>query len=115
VLAEWIDGYVRAWNSNEPEDIGALFSDDAEYRTAPFREPVRGRQAIVAEWLELKDEPGSATFDWQPLLDTPELAIVTGTTTYVGPPQTAYSNLWVIRLDESGRCREFTEWWMLQP
>jgi hypothetical protein len=23
-----------------------------------------------------------------------------------------YSNLWVIRFDADGRCREFTEWYM---
>ncbi len=24
----WIDGYVRAWNSNDPQDISKLFTDD---------------------------------------------------------------------------------------
>ena len=37
-----------------------------------------------------------------------------GTTRYREPRQT-YSNLWVIKLEPDGRCREFTEWWMLQP
>jgi hypothetical protein len=45
---------------------------------------------------------------------TPEVAIVTGTATYKEPP-TVYSNLWVMRLDADGRCREFTEWWMQHP
>jgi hypothetical protein len=45
---------------------------------------------------------------------TPELTIVTGTATYKEPP-TVYSNLWVMRLDADGRCREFTEWWMQHP
>jgi hypothetical protein len=37
--------------------------------------------------------------------------VVQGETIYRQPPQT-YSNMWVIRLDDSGRCSEFTEWWM---
>ena len=66
-------------------------------------------------WLARKDEPGQASFDWQPLMVTPELSIVTGTTTYLEPPR-VYSNLWVIRLEgDGGRCREFTEWWMEHP
>jgi hypothetical protein len=45
---------------------------------------------------------------------TPEVAIITGTATYKEPPS-VYSNLWVLRLDPDGRCREFTEWWMPHP
>ena len=112
-LADWIAAYERAWESNDREEIGALFTDDACYDTTPFREPWQGRQEIVDGWLERKDEPGGWTFEWQPLVETPELAIVTGTTAYRDPPLT-YSNLWVLRLADDGRCDEFTEWWMEQ-
>jgi hypothetical protein len=111
VLADWVAAYERAWASNDPDDIRALFTEDAFYFTAPFREPWSGRQEIVDGWIARKDEPGGWTFAWEPLLDTPELAIVTGTTIYRDPVQ-VYSNLWVIRLAGGGRCREFTEWWM---
>ena len=36
VVTTWIEGYVRAWNSNDPDDIGSLFTMDAEYSTAPL-------------------------------------------------------------------------------
>ncbi|MET0739961.1 MAG: nuclear transport factor 2 family protein [Candidatus Nanopelagicales bacterium] len=111
-VARWIDGYVRAWNSNDPTDIGALFTDDAAYHTAPFRTPWRGRQQIIDGWLDRKDEPGEATFEWHLVLDTDDLSVVQGTTTY---PDETFSNLWLIRLDADGRSREFTEWWMEQP
>ena len=111
-VATWIDGYVRAWNINDPDDIRALFTHDAEYYTEPFRPPWRGRDEIVEGWLESKDEPGETTFDWRPIALTDEVAIIQGTTTY--PGQT-YSNLWVLTLDADGRCRQFTEWWMEQP
>jgi len=108
-LTAWIEGYVRAWNSNDPADIGGLFTADAEYYTAPFRPAWRGRERIVEEWLARRDEPGETTFRWQPVAVTDEVAVVQGTTTY---PERTFSNLWVIRLDTDGRCREFTEWWM---
>ena len=111
-VTRWIDGYIQAWNSNDTDDIGALFTEDAEYRTAPFRQPWRGRQQIVSGWLDRKDEPGEATFNWELVLNTDDLAIVQGTTRY---PDETFSNLWLIRLDAEGRCREFTEWWMEQP
>ncbi len=111
-LTAWIDGYVRAWNSNDPADIGALFTDDAAYYTARFREPWRGREGIIEGWLDRKDEPGETSFTWRPLVVTDEVSIIDGTTTY---PTETYSNLWVIRLGDAGRCREFTEWWMEHP
>ena len=107
-----MEAYVRAWNSNDPAEIGALFTDDAEYFTAPFRSPWRGRGAIVAGWLEHKDEPGETTFEWQRVAVTDDVVVVRGTTTY---PDETFSNLWVIQLDSAGRCRRFTEWWMQHP
>jgi uncharacterized protein (TIGR02246 family) len=107
----WVGGYVRAWNSNDPAEIGALFAEDAAYYTAPFRDPWRGRDTIVAEWLAIRDRPGETEFTWFPVTVGPDLSIVQGTTVY---PETTYSNLWLIRLDQVGQCREFTEWWMEQ-
>ena len=112
VLADWMARYERAWASNDPDEIGSLFTNAALYFTTPFREPWLGRKAIVEGWLGRKDEPGGWAFEWQALVDSAELAIVTGTTTYDDPSQ-AYSNLWVLQFAEDGRCSEFTEWWML--
>ena len=107
----WIQGYVAAWNSNDPEAIGGLFTDDARYYTAPHREPWSGREGIVSGWLERKDEPGSFDFRHEVTAVCDGVAFVRGWTAYRDPPL-RYSNLWVIRLNEDGRCSEFTEWWM---
>jgi uncharacterized protein (TIGR02246 family) len=111
-VRQWIDSYVRAWNTNNRDDIAGLFTDDAVYATAPYRTPWRGRDQIVAGWLELKDDPGETTFEWQPISITADVAVISGTTRY---PQTVYSNIWVIRLDPQGRATEFTEWYMPRP
>jgi uncharacterized protein (TIGR02246 family) len=111
-VSTWIDGYVRAWNSNDPADIAALFTPDAVYSTEPYREPRRGRDAIVRGWLDNRDEPGTTTFTWAPVSITDEIAVVTGTTTY---PDRTFSNLWLIRLTADGVCTEFSEWWMEHP
>ncbi|MCK2213481.1 nuclear transport factor 2 family protein [Actinomadura sp. ATCC 31491] len=100
---------MRAWASNRPDDITALFTDDALYYAEPHREPWRGHAEIVARWLERKDEPGEADFAWRPVCVTDDTGVIQGMTTY---PDKTYSNLWVIRFAPDGRCREFTEWWM---
>ena len=111
-VERWMDGYVHAWTTNDPADIAALFTDDATYYTAPYREPFAGREAIVADWIEIADEPDTWTFRYEPMAIAGGLAFVRGWTHYVdGTPRT-YHNLWVIRLEEDGRASEFTEWFM---
>jgi hypothetical protein len=107
-----MQGYLEAWSSNDPDQIGALFTADAEYYTDPFGPPWRGRDEIVDGWLENADEPDGFSFEWSPLVITPELSIVQGVTRYTNGP--VYSNLWIIRFAPDGTAREFVEWWMDQ-
>jgi hypothetical protein len=111
-VSDWLDRYVRAWHSNDPADIAALFTDDAVYRGAPYEEGHHGAAAIVGDWLARQDAPGETTFSWRPIAITDDVAVIEGTTTY---PTQVFANLWLIRLDADGRCREFTEWWMQHP
>jgi uncharacterized protein (TIGR02246 family) len=111
-VERWIDGYIKAWGSNDREEIGALFTDDARYYTAPHREPWTGRQGIVDGWLDRKDEQGEWKFQYEVEAIADDVAFVRGRTDYPNDDPSVYSNLWVIRLTEDGRCSEFTEWWM---
>jgi uncharacterized protein (TIGR02246 family) len=109
----WMDGYRRAWESNTPDDIGTLFADDAEYRTSPGAEAWKGRDQIIEKWIENKDDPGTTAFFWSPVAIEGDTAVIEAETRYDG--DTDYFNLWVIRLDDSGKAMEFTEWWMEKP
>ena len=91
----WVDGYVRAWNSNDPADIRALFAQDAAYYTEPYSRPWRDQDEIVRQWLDRKDEPGQAQFTWHPLAVTSEVAVIQGEVAY---PREGH-----------------TEWWMRHP
>jgi hypothetical protein len=109
----WLDAYVEAWRSNDAGAIGELFGDDAQYRYHPYDEPERGRETIVAGWLEDPDEPGSWEASYAPLLVEGDRAVATGGTRY-SDGQT-FSNLFVLAFDAEGRCTEFTEWFMEHP
>lgn len=110
-VVTWVNGYIKAWYSNVPDDIGRLFARNGRHFTEPFREPWHGREEIIAEWLAHKDEPGTFTFDYQVLGVSDNTGFVRCWTRYLEPPA-EYSNLWVIRLNEQGECEEFIEWWM---
>lgn len=109
-IASWVDGYQHAWDTNDPADIIALFTPDAEYRAAPHDAPWVGHDAIVAGWLGARDEPGDATFSWRALVDNPDIGVVQGVTVYAN--SSTYDNLWIISLAPDGRARSFTDWWV---
>jgi uncharacterized protein (TIGR02246 family) len=111
-VTAWVDNYRKAWESNDPHDIADLFAEDAAYFSEPFAKPWLGRDDIVEKWIEARDEPGTTTFEWHPLIVTDDLAIIEATTTY---PTETFSNMWVLRLDNLGQARQFTEWWMRHP
>jgi ribonuclease HI/ketosteroid isomerase-like protein len=109
----WVERYLAAWRSNDPAEIGDLFSVDAVYRPTPFDDGPRGRSAIVADWLARRDEPGTWTFEGEVECATPALGVVRCRIGY--PPRTEYRTIWLVRFDADGRATEFTEWWMEQP
>jgi hypothetical protein len=110
-IENWIEKYLTACNSNDPQDIGQMFADDAAYYTGPFDEPWNGQEGIIQGWLERKDEPGSFHFRYQILATSEDTAVVRGWTEYFEPDR-EYSNIWVIKLNDRRQCTEFTEWWM---
>jgi ketosteroid isomerase-like protein len=113
-LARWLDRYVEAWRSNDAETIGSLFTDDAVYRWHPYDEGddvARGRDAIVRAWLEEPDEPDSWELTFEPLATTGDLGVARAVTTYTDDGRT-YHNIFLVRLDDDGRCSDFVEYFM---
>jgi ketosteroid isomerase-like protein len=109
----WLDRYVEAWRSYDPDAIADLFSEDARYAYHPYDEPERGRAAIVESWLSERDEPGSWEARYEPLLIDGDRAIVKGETGYSNDRR--FSNLWELRFDADGRCSDYVEWFMEHP
>jgi hypothetical protein len=117
-VADWLDGYSRAWGTYDPDEIGTLFSADAVYYFEPFEEPARGRQAIVAAWLEDRDEAGTYEGSYHPLLVAGDQAVARGSSRYFntnGSVRAEFENLFLLRFDTGGRCAEFREWYMRKP
>lgn len=110
-LDSWMDGYVLAWSTNEAEDIAALFTEDAVYDNQTAEGERDGIEEIVAFWQEIDDNEDNWDFEWQPLVETDEVAVITGRTRYQDPPM-SYRNLFVIRFTEDDRCYDFTEWYI---
>lgn len=119
----WLDRYVAAWKSYDPDAIAGLFSEDVRYRFYPYAEWVEGRDAVVASWLaentdaqgSTRDEPGTYDASYTPVAVDGEVVVATGRTSYTetpgGPVSQVFDNCFVMRFDERDRCREFTEYY----
>jgi len=116
----WLDRYVAAWRSNEPADIGDLFSEDAVYRYRPYggdAHATTGRDAIVAAWQDEGDAPDSWEARYEPFAVDGDRAVATGYSRYLATgdaPERTYHNVFLLRFDPEGRCTEFSELYMLE-
>jgi SnoaL-like protein len=120
----WLDAYVEAWKTYDRGQIEALFAEDVTYRYHPEDEAIEGRAAVVDSWLgegdhpdaSERDEPGTFDASYTAFAIDGDAAVATGTSSYRerpgGPVARVYDNCFVMRFDDEGRCREFTEWYM---
>lgn len=123
-VQRWLDRYVEAWRSYDPQDIGALFSENVTYRYHPYDEPTVGRDAVVASWLgdpesgdaSTRDAPDTYEATYSPVAVEGDVVVATGTSRYRevpdGPVVRTYDNCFVMRFDDEGRCRDFTEYYV---
>ncbi len=116
----WLDRYVEAWRANEAGPIEALFTDDAVYSYRPWdsdEHTLRGRDAIVASWLEEPDAPEAWDAHYEPFAVDGDRAVAVGWSRYAptgDDPERTYHNAYLLRFAPDGRCAEFHEFYMLE-
>ena len=118
-LQVWLDKYVDAWRTYDTAQIADLFSEDALYYYSPWDEqnPLRGREAIVADWLREPNPAGSWEAHYVPVAVEGNVGVAQGRTRYFKPDRSVereFDNIFVMHFDDAGRCVRFTEWYM-QP
>jgi ketosteroid isomerase-like protein len=123
----WLAAYLEAWNTYDPDQIAALFTEDVAYRYHPYDEPIEGRDEVVKAWRAegdhpeagTRDDPGTYEAEYRALAVDGDVAVATGWSSYResadGPVARTYDNCFVMRFDSEGRCREFTEWFIQRP
>jgi len=123
----WLEAYVSAWKSYDPDEIEALFAANVTYRYHPYDDPIEGRDAVVASWLgdggspdaSGRDQPGTYNASYRAVAVDAAVAVATGSTRYReepgGPITRTFDNCFVIRFDDDGRCVDFVEWFIERP
>jgi ketosteroid isomerase-like protein len=112
-LTGWLDAYFEAWRSNDRAEVEALFAPDAVYSYGPFRDPARGRDQIVANWVA-DGAPLTVDHRYEILALTDDVGIVHWNIRqkahYFHEPTLEMDGILVLRFDERGSCTEHLEW-----
>jgi hypothetical protein len=112
----WLDRYVEAWKTYDEGTIRSLWSEDATYRYHPQDEPLRGRDAIVANWLENKDDPGTYDAKYGVLAVDGDTFVANGWSRYLDATTKdmtdEYLNVYVCKFNDAGECTDFNEYWI---
>jgi hypothetical protein len=113
----WLDSYGHAWENRNPEAATALFAESGTYQVTPFLKPMCGRKAIFEYWSEVVRTEENIRFGYEILVVKAELNIARWSASFVIVPQglqTKLDGIFLISLDEEGRCKSLQEWWHKQ-
>lgn len=109
-VAAWMDGYRRAWVDNDPDQVEALFTEDAVYAADAFQPVWNGREEIIRRWTAGISQDVDMDADvWA--VDG-DLALVhwnVTTRNHGDPVAVEYDGVLVLRF-AGDRCRELREW-----
>ena len=76
-----------------------------------------GATRSIESWLEEPDTPGTYQAHYEPVAVDGEVAVAVGHSSYRRSDGTTetYENCFVMRFDDDGRCKSFTEWFIKRP
>ena len=110
-LSTWIDAYERAWRTEGTDWLEYLFAPDATYSMGPFEPTVEGLEAIAGLWEGERDGHDEVfRMEHQIVAIEGDTGVVRVEVWYGDPVKRQYRDLWIVRLDEHGRCTSFEEW-----
>jgi hypothetical protein len=110
-LSTWVDAYERAWRTPGTDWLEYLFAPGATYSPGPFEPTARGLEQIGELWEREREGPDEVfTMEWEPVAVEDGTAVLRVEVRYGEPVTRHYRDLWIVQLDEHGRCTAFEEW-----
>ena len=105
-VEDWVRRYEELWRTPGTDRLGELFAPGASYLPSPWAEPVAD---LAAFWDGERVGPDEG------FIATSEVVAVDGATAVVRvsvdyATGKRWRDLWVITLDDEGRCTAFEEW-----
>lgn len=113
-FSDWLTRYFTAWQSNNPADVSPLFAEDAIYHYGPFTEPARGRNEIVANWIDNPEQQLDVSYEFEVLATGQDLGFGHWKVSFRTQRQPEViielDGILVIRFNEAMECTQHQEW-----
>jgi hypothetical protein len=111
---EWLERYRSAWETADPDAAAALFTEDAVYRSSPFREPHVGQEGIGEYWARATGSQSDVTVKiGLPITEGNRTAVEWWTTMRDETTEITLPGILFLRFAPDGRCEELREAWMV--
>jgi ketosteroid isomerase-like protein len=110
--SEWIEDYADAWRRGDDEVVGELFTEDAVYRSSPFRQPTVGRDAIREYWRNATaSQEGLELAFGDPVVHGNRVVVEWWAVMRDGGQDVTLPGCLLLRFTSGGRCEELREYW----
>lgn len=112
-IAGWLERYRRSWEEGDADGAAALFTEDAVYRSSPFREPHVGTDGIREYWTGATSRQSNIrVLIGRPIVEGNRVAVEWWTTySDAEAGERTLPGILFLRFAPDGRCEELRESW----
>ena len=115
-VQEWVDEYGRAWREKDVEAAVALFTEDAEYRSSPFREPNVGSDGVRQYWTRATSSQEDLDVRMgRPIVAGDRAVVEWWTRMRADGEEITLPGCLLLRFAPDGRCAALREYWHVEP
>lgn len=108
-VERWVAAYEDLWRTEGTGRLGGLFTADVTYRASPWRDPVRGVDAIADFWEVGRDGHDEVfTMSSEVVATDGDVGVVRVEVDY--EHGTPWRDLWILRFAPGGQVVAFEEW-----
>jgi nuclear transport factor 2 (NTF2) superfamily protein len=112
---EWIAAYGQAWVGRDPAAVVPLFTEDAVYRSSPFRAPHLGADGIREYWTRATSTQEQLDLRFgAPVVDGTRAVVEWWAVLRDDGAWITLPGSLLLRFAPDGRCEELREYWHVE-
>jgi ketosteroid isomerase-like protein len=109
----WVEAWTEGWTSGDADTIGALYAEDAVFRSHPFREPEQSGRDYVRR--AFADETLVECRFGEPVVDGDRAAVEYWAILSAEGEEETLAGIALIRFADDERVIEQRDYWSMQP
>jgi hypothetical protein len=114
--SQWISDYADAWRRGDEEVVAELFTEEAIYRSSPFRPPTVGRDAIREYWRTVTSTQEGLELEFgDPIVNGNRVVVEWWAMMRDEGQDITLPGCLLLRFATGGRCDELREYWHSEP